>query len=177
MDSSIKFINLRCFNLVGAHSSSLLDECPQDIPNDLIPFISRVASGRLSELKIFAKNYSINDITGVCDYIHVLDLAERHLAAAASLSRSHGLEVFNLDTGYGFSVLQTIRAFETASQQKIQYIFLTSVQMILLAIMLLLLRPIKFWDSEQSISVKNLPQTSALLAACPNKDPNKLVFI
>lgn len=122
-DASIKVINLRYFNPVGAHSSSMLGEDPRDIPNNLMPFISQVASGQLSELKIFGKDYPTDDGTGVRDYIHVMDLAEGHLAAVAYLAKSHGFEVFNLGTGHGFSVLQMIQAFEIASQQKIQYVF------------------------------------------------------
>lgn len=122
-DASIKVINLRYFNPVGAHSSSMLGEDPQGIPNNLMPFISRVATGQLSELKIFGKDYPTDDGTGMRDYIHVMDLAEGHLAAVAYLTKSHGFEVFNLGTGHGFSVLQMIRAFEVASQQKIQCVF------------------------------------------------------
>lgn len=122
-DASIKVINLRYFNPVGAHLSSMLGEDPQGIPNNLMPFISRVATGELSELKVFGKDYPTADGTGVRDYIHVMDLAEGHLAAVEYLSKSKGFEVFNLGAGQGFSVLQMIEAFEEASQQQIHYVF------------------------------------------------------
>jgi UDP-glucose 4-epimerase len=121
-DATIKVINLRYFNPVGAHTSALLGENPRGIPNNLMPFISRVARGELSELKVFGRDYPTIDGTGVRDYIHVMDLAEGHLAAVEYLSKSKGFEVFNLGTGQGFSVFQIIEAFEEVSQQKIHYV-------------------------------------------------------
>jgi UDP-glucose 4-epimerase len=121
-DSSFKVVNLRYFNPVGAHASALLGENPQGVPNNLMPFISRVATGELSELKVFGKDYPTVDGTGVRDYIHIMDLAAGHLSAVGYLAKSKGFEVFNLGTGLGYSVLQMIEAFEEASQQKIHYV-------------------------------------------------------
>jgi len=122
-EPSFKVINLRYFNPVGAHTSALLGENPNGIPNNLLPFISRVATGELSQLKVFGKDYPTVDGTGVRDYVHVMDLAEGHLAALAYLSKSKGFEVFNLGTGQGLSVLQIIEAYEKVSKQKIHFVW------------------------------------------------------
>jgi len=122
-EPSFKVINLRYFNPVGAHTSALLGENPNGIPNNLLPFISRVATGELSQLKVFGKDYPTVDGTGVRDYVHVMDLAEGHLAALAYLSKSKGFEVFNLGTGQGISVLQIIEAYEKVSKQKIHFVW------------------------------------------------------
>ena len=120
-DASLKVISLRYFNPVGAHSSALLGEDPQGIPNNLMPFIARVANGELAELSVFGSDYSTVDGTGVRDYIHVMDLAAGHLAALQYLPKSQGYEVFNLGTGVGYSVLEMIAAFNAASQKNIPY--------------------------------------------------------
>jgi UDP-glucose 4-epimerase len=122
-EPSFKVINLRYFNPVGAHTSALLGENPNGIPNNLLPFISRVATGELSQLKVFGKDYPTVDGTGVRDYVHVMDLAEGHLAALAYFSKSKGFEVFNLGTGQGLSVLQIIEAYEKVSKQKIHFVW------------------------------------------------------
>lgn len=120
-DTSLKVISLRYFNPVGAHSSALLGEDPQGVPNNLMPFIARVANGELAELSVFGSDYATVDGTGVRDYIHVMDLADGHLAALQHFSKSQGYEVFNLGTGMGYSVLEMIAAFNAASQKNIPY--------------------------------------------------------
>ena len=120
-DAGWKIICLRYFNPVGAHSSGLIGEDPNGIPNNLMPYISQVAAGKLSQLNIYGSDYPTKDGTGVRDYIHVMDLAEGHLAALTYLERSVGFEVFNLGTGNGFSVLEVLRAFEVASQTIVDY--------------------------------------------------------
>lgn len=114
---------LRYFNPVGAHSSGQMGEDPQGIPNNLMPFISQVATGKRKELAVFGNDYNTPDGTGVRDYIHVEDLAAGHLAAINFLSKQNGgvLETINLGTGQGISVLEMVRAFETASGQKVPY--------------------------------------------------------
>ncbi len=104
---------LRYFNPVGAHESGLLGEAPNGIPNNLMPYITRVAKGELKELSIFGNDYDTPDGTGVRDYIHVMDLAEGHIAALKNASC--GLSVYNLGTGKGTSVLQLVTAFERAT--------------------------------------------------------------
>lgn len=104
---------LRYFNPVGAHESGLLGEAPNGIPNNLMPYITRVAKGELKELSVFGGDYDTPDGTGVRDYIHVMDLAEGHIAALKNAP--HGLSVYNLGTGKGTSVLQLVTAFERAT--------------------------------------------------------------
>ena len=106
---------LRYFNPVGAHSSGLIGEHPNGIPNNLLPYISQVAVGKLKSLRVFGTDYPTPDGTGVRDYIHVQDLADGHLKALAAIDRATGLDVWNLGTGRGYSVLEMIRAFELAS--------------------------------------------------------------
>ncbi|TSE27916.1 UDP-glucose 4-epimerase [Tepidimonas aquatica] len=113
---------LRYFNPVGAHPSGLIGEDPNGIPNNLMPYIARVAAGRLPHLNVWGDDYPTPDGTGVRDYIHVMDLAEGHRAALDHLARSpQPCEVFNLGTGQGTSVLQMVRAFEQASGQRVPY--------------------------------------------------------
>lgn len=112
---------LRYFNPVGAHDSGLIGEDPCGIPNNLLPFIGQVAIGRRKELAVFGGDYPTRDGTGVRDYIHVVDLAEGHLKALQAISDRTGLEVWNLGTGQGYSVLEMIRAFEYASGCPIPY--------------------------------------------------------
>ena len=110
---------LRYFNPVGAHESGLIGEEPAGIPNNLMPFITQVAGGRLGKLQVFGDDYATEDGTGVRDYIHVMDLAEGH---AASLERlTPGIHVFKLGTGQGVSVLQLIRAFEEVNGVNVPY--------------------------------------------------------
>jgi UDP-glucose 4-epimerase len=112
---------LRYFNPVGAHSSGLIGEDPNGIPNNLMPFVSQVAVGRLQELSVFGNDYPTPDGTGVRDYIHVVDLAQGHLAALNALQKNQGLLTVNLGTGTGYSVLDMVKAFETASGKNIPY--------------------------------------------------------
>jgi len=119
-DPSWAIAILRYFNPVGAHESGLIGEDPQGIPNNLMPFITQVATGRREKLSIFGGDYETRDGTGVRDYIHVVDLAQGHLAAYGFLKES-GCSAINLGTGQGQSVLDVVRAFEHMSNQKIPY--------------------------------------------------------
>jgi UDP-glucose 4-epimerase len=112
---------LRYFNPVGAHSSGLIGEDPNGIPNNLFPFIAQVAVGRLPELRVFGGDYPTPDGTGVRDYIHVCDLAEGHVKAIENLNKCKGAEPINLGSGRGYSVLEAIHAFESASKKQIRY--------------------------------------------------------
>lgn len=112
---------LRYFNPVGAHESGLIGEDPNGIPNNLVPFISQVAIGKLEQLSVFGGDYPTQDGTGVRDYIHVVDLAEGHLKALDAISTRSGINIWNLGTGQGYSVLEMIRAFEAASERKVRY--------------------------------------------------------
>ncbi|GAA0247335.1 UDP-glucose 4-epimerase GalE [Marinomonas primoryensis] len=112
---------LRYFNPIGAHESGLIGEDPKGIPNNLLPFISQVAVGKLACLNVFGRDYDTPDGTGVRDYIHVVDLARGHVCALEKVLAQSGHFVVNLGTGNGYSVLEMIRAFETASNQSIGY--------------------------------------------------------
>lgn len=112
---------LRYFNPIGAHESGLLGENPNGIPNNLMPYITQVAVGKLEKLGVFGDDYPTKDGTGVRDYIHVVDLADGHLAALKKLDAGCGLLICNLGTGIGYSVLEMLKAFETASGKKIPY--------------------------------------------------------
>lgn len=112
---------LRYFNPVGAHSSGLIGEDPNDIPNNLMPFVSQVAVGRRELLQVFGDDYPTPDGTGVRDYIHVVDLARAHVAAVDYLLREQRNLTVNLGTGRGISVLEMVRAFEKASGRKVPY--------------------------------------------------------
>lgn len=112
---------LRYFNPVGAHESGRIGEDPQGRPNNLLPFISQVAVGRLPELSVFGSDYPTHDGTGVRDYIHVMDLAAGHRAALNAIADTNGLYTWNLGTGKGYSVLEMIRAFERAADRDIVY--------------------------------------------------------
>ena len=120
-DPSWRIALLRYFNPVGAHASGEIGEDPNDIPNNLMPFISQVAVGRREKLSVFGADYDTPDGTGVRDYIHVVDLARGHLKALQYLAHGSTLGVFNLGTGNGYSVLEAIKAFEAASGQPIAY--------------------------------------------------------
>lgn len=112
---------LRYFNPVGAHKSGLIGEDPRDIPNNLMPYISRVAVGTLPYLNVFGNDYPTKDGTGVRDYIHVTDLAKGHVAAIEFAGKNTGTEIFNLGTGNGISVLEMLSAYEKACGHEIPY--------------------------------------------------------
>ena len=113
---------LRYFNPVGAHESGLIGEEPQGIPNNLMPYVVRVASGELKELSVFGNDYNTKDGTGVRDYIHVVDLAKGHLKALEKIDKEDaGLYIYNLGTGTGYSVLDMVQAFEKATGKKVAY--------------------------------------------------------
>ncbi|MBS5433110.1 MAG: UDP-glucose 4-epimerase GalE [Clostridia bacterium] len=120
-DSGWAVVLLRYFNPIGAHSSGLIGEDPRGIPNNLMPFISQVAVGRLDHLNVFGDDYDTHDGTGVRDYIHVVDLARGHAAAIEYMQRHRGESVFNLGTGMGYSVLDMVKAFERVTGKKIPY--------------------------------------------------------
>lgn len=119
-DSDWTVILLRYFNPVGAHESGLIGEDPQGIPNNLMPFIAKVAVGELPEINVFGNDYKTHDGTGVRDYIHVVDLAKGHVAAIKGVKKS-GVHVYNLGTGVGYSVLDVIHAFEKACGHELKY--------------------------------------------------------
>ena len=113
---------LRYFNPVGAHESGLIGEEPQGIPNNLMPYVVRVAAGILPELSVFGNDYPTKDGTGVRDYIHVVDLAKGHVLALNKLEKEQkGLYIYNLGTGTGYSVLDMVKAFEKATNKKVAY--------------------------------------------------------
>lgn len=112
---------LRYFNPIGAHSSGLIGEDPNGIPNNLMPYIAQVAVGKLPVLSVFGNDYPTVDGTGVRDYIHVVDLALGHLKAVDKVVKDCGVHTYNLGTGTGYSVLQVINAFEKASGKKVNY--------------------------------------------------------
>ena len=118
-----KIARLRYFNPVGAHPSGLIGEDPNGIPNNLMPFVARVAAGILPKLSVFGNDYATPDGTGVRDYIHVMDLVEGHVRALDFLAeqREGGCHTFNLGTGQGYSVLEMVQAYEQASGQKVPY--------------------------------------------------------
>ncbi len=122
-DESWKIALLRYFNPVGAHESGLIGEDPNGIPNNLMPYVSQVAVGKLPKLNVFGGDYATKDGTGVRDYIHVVDLAKGHLAALKALTSWRGNKplTVNLGTGQGYSVLDMVKAFENASGKKVPY--------------------------------------------------------
>ncbi|MFB3165501.1 UDP-glucose 4-epimerase GalE [Neobacillus sp. 179-J 1A1 HS] len=120
-DNNWSIVLLRYFNPIGAHESGMIGENPNGIPNNLMPYISQVAVGKLDELKVFGSDYPTVDGTGVRDYIHVLDLASGHLKALEKVIFSKGVEAYNLGTGTGYSVLEIVAAFERESGIKISY--------------------------------------------------------
>ena len=120
-DSDWRIAALRYFNPVGAHDSGLIGERPKGLPNNLMPYIIQVAAGLHQELHVFGDCYPTVDGTGVRDYIHVMDLAEGHVAAVNYIQNKHGFSLFNLGTGKGTSVLELIDAFENATKQNIRF--------------------------------------------------------
>lgn len=116
-----RIICLRYFNPVGAHESGLIGENPGGIPNNLMPYIANVAAGKASELSVYGGDYPTPDGTGVRDYIHVMDLAEGHLAAVNFLCDHHGFDAINLGTGLGLSVLEVVTAYSKNSGQNIPF--------------------------------------------------------
>lgn len=121
-DPSLSVVLLRYFNPIGAHESGLLGEKPHGIPNNLMPYITQVASGILEKLSIYGDDYPTPDGTGVRDYIHVVDLAKGHVAALNYALEHDGTDIINLGTGKGYSVLDVIAAFETANHVHIPYV-------------------------------------------------------
>jgi UDP-glucose 4-epimerase len=117
----LSVVLLRYFNPVGAHKSGLIGESPNGIPNNLMPYISQVAVGKLAQLSVFGNDYDTKDGTGVRDYIHVVDLAKGHACAVDYVAKHKGAEVFNLGTGTGYSVLDMVKAFEKASGRPVPY--------------------------------------------------------
>lgn len=112
---------LRYFNPVGAHDSGRIGEDPGGIPNNLMPYVSQVAVGKLARLSVFGDDYPTRDGTGVRDYIHVVDLALGHVKALQKINGRHGLSIYNLGTGTGYSVLEVVRAFEEASKREVPF--------------------------------------------------------
>ena len=119
-DNEWNIILLRYFNPVGAHESGLIGEDPKGIPNNLMPFVAQVASGKLQCINVFGNDYDTPDGTGVRDYIHVVDLALGHIAAIEHCNES-GVHIYNLGTGHGYSVLDMIHVFEKACGKKLPY--------------------------------------------------------
>lgn len=118
-DNSWDICILRYFNPVGAHESGLIGEEPQGVPNNLMPYVVRVAAGELKELSVFGNDYDTPDGTGVRDYIHVVDLAKGHICALNKLDKEgNGLFIYNLGTGTGYSVLDMVKAFEQITGKK-----------------------------------------------------------
>lgn len=112
---------LRYFNPIGAHKSGLIGEDPNGIPNNLMPYITRVAAGQLEVLGVFGNDYPTQDGTGVRDYIHVVDLSLGHIKALEKIMQTSGVEAYNLGTGKGYSVLEVIKTFEAATRQTVNY--------------------------------------------------------
>ena len=113
---------LRYFNPIGAHASGLIGEDPNGIPNNLMPYITQVAVGKLDKLHVFGDDYATPDGTGVRDYIHVVDLAKGHVKALKAIEENCGVAVYNLGTGRGYSVLEVVHAFEEVNGVKIPYV-------------------------------------------------------
>ena len=121
-DNTWDIVILRYFNPIGAHESGLIGEEPQGIPNNLMPYIVRVANGTLKELSVFGNDYDTPDGTGVRDYIHVVDLAKGHINALEKLEKEgQGLFIYNLGTGKGYSVLDLVKTFEEVTSKKVPY--------------------------------------------------------
>lgn len=122
-DKQMNIAILRYFNPIGAHESGLIGEDPNGIPNNLMPYITRVATGKLEKLSIFGNDYNTKDGTGVRDYIHVVDLAVGHVKALIKLQNNPGLVIYNLGTGIGYSVLDIVNAFNKVNGNLVKYQF------------------------------------------------------
>lgn len=120
-DNSWNIALLRYFNPIGAHKSGLIGENPNDIPNNLMPYIVKVAAGELEMLNIFGNDYDTIDGTGVRDYIHVVDLAKGHIKAIEWVLKGNGIDAFNLGTGHGYSVLELVEAFKKYNNIDVPY--------------------------------------------------------
>lgn len=121
-DSSWNIMLLRYFNPIGAHESGLIGEDPKGIPNNLLPYVAQVAAGKLERVNVFGNDYDTPDGTGVRDYIHVVDLAKGHVSAIRGMEKLEGVNIFNLGTGIGYSVLDIIHAFSRAVGHEIPYV-------------------------------------------------------
>ncbi len=121
-DPELSVVLLRYFNPIGAHESGLIGEDPQGIPNNLMPYISQVAVGKLKQLSVYGDDYDTHDGTGVRDYIHVVDLALGHVAALEYAGKFKGADIINLGTGTGYSVLDMVKAFEKVNGVKVPYV-------------------------------------------------------
>ena len=121
-DPEFHVVILRYFNPIGAHKSGLIGDNPNGIPNNLMPYITKVASGELEDLNVFGNDYPTKDGTGVRDYIHVVDLADGHVKALDKVTKEKGIHIYNLGTGIGYSVLEIVSAFEAVNQIKIPYV-------------------------------------------------------
>ena len=120
-DNEFRVAILRYFNPIGAHKSGLIGEVPNGIPNNVMPYIIGVASGRYKELTVFGDDYPTKDGTGVRDYIHVVDLAKGHLKALDKIRKEPGVKTYNLGTGNGYSVLELVKTFEKVNNLKLNY--------------------------------------------------------
>ena len=120
-DNSWNIVILRYFNPIGAHKSGLLGEYPNGIPNNLMPYIVKVANKELKELSVFGNDYDTKDGTGVRDYIHVVDLALGHVRAIEKISKDNGLFIYNLGTGNGYSVLELVNTFSKVNNIEVPY--------------------------------------------------------
>ena len=121
-DNRWKGMLLRYFNPIGAHESGLIGEDPKGIPNNLLPYVAQVATGKLEKIHVFGDDYNTPDGTGIRDYIHVVDLAKGHVKAIEGLEKLDGVNVFNLGTGHGYSVLDIIKAFSKACGKDLPYV-------------------------------------------------------
>jgi UDP-glucose 4-epimerase len=113
---------LRYFNPIGAHESGMIGEDPKGIPNNLLPYVAQVASGKLEKVHVFGNDYDTPDGTGIRDYIHVVDLAKGHVKAIEGMEKLDGVNIFNLGTGHGYSVLDIIKAFSKACGKDLPYV-------------------------------------------------------
>ena len=121
-DNEWGVVLLRYFNPIGAHESGRIGEDPNGIPNNLMPYITQVAVGKMDKLNVFGNDYNTHDGTGVRDYIHVIDLAKGHLKALEKVMRGSGVDIYNLGTGTGYSVLDVVKTFEKVTGQVIPYV-------------------------------------------------------
>ena len=120
-DKEFSVAILRYFNPIGAHESGLIGEIPNGIPNNVMPYIMKVAKGEYEALTVFGDDYPTRDGTGVRDYIHVVDLSKGHLKALDKIRKEAGVKIYNLGTGNGYSVLELVKAFEKTNNVKVNY--------------------------------------------------------